>query len=45
MLKTLQVLSSVIYTAPGLVSQALLKTASGHCKHDLKRKDCEFFVK
>ena len=28
------------YTAPGLTQQALLKTGSEYCKHDVKRKDC-----
>ena len=29
------------YTAPGLVWQALLKTAAEYCEHEKKRKDCE----
>ena len=29
------------YTAPGLAWQALLKTATEHCEHEKKRKDCE----
>ena len=29
-----------LYTAPGLAWQALLKTASEYCEHEVKRKDC-----
>ena len=29
------------YTEPGLVWQALLKTAAEYCQHEKKRKDCE----
>ena len=29
------------YTAPGLAWQALLKTATGYCEHEKRRKDCE----
>ena len=29
------------YTAPGLASQALLKTAAEYCEHGKKREDCE----
>ena len=33
--------SAHFYTAPGLVWQALLKTAAEYCEHEKRRKDCE----
>ena len=43
-LKTLQVLSSAIHTAPGLAWQAFWTlAASEYCEHELKCKDCELF--
>ena len=32
------------YTTPGLVWQALLKTATEYCQHEKKRKDCVLCV-
>ena len=32
------------YTALGLACQALLKTASEYCEHEVKRKNCKLWL-